>query len=132
MDGWIDGSVNARASLVAQMGKNLPATCETWIQSLDWEDPLEGMATHSSMLAWRIPMNRGVYRVTVHVITKSRRQGLLGATRHIQPECLPYLQIYGILVTMQKKTFLKLLKSYTASSKCVGFFSYQVLIFSNK
>ena len=35
---------------------NLPAVQETWVQSLDWEDPLEkGMATHSSILAWRIP-----------------------------------------------------------------------------
>ena len=43
-------------SLVAQMVKNLPATLETWIRSLDWEDPLEeGMATHSSILVWRIP-----------------------------------------------------------------------------
>ena len=45
-----------RASLVAQMVKHLPAMQETWVQSLDWEDPLEkGMATHSSILAWRIP-----------------------------------------------------------------------------
>ena len=44
------------ASLVAQMVKNLPAIWETWVQSLGWEDPLEeGMATHSSILAWRIP-----------------------------------------------------------------------------
>ena len=41
---------------MAQMIKNLPAVRETWIQSLSWEDPLdEGMATHSSVLAWRIP-----------------------------------------------------------------------------
>ena len=45
-----------RASLVAQMVKNPPAVQETWVQSLVWEDPLEkGMATHSSILAWRIP-----------------------------------------------------------------------------
>ena len=38
------------------MVKNLPAMQETWVQSLIWEDPLEkGMATHSSILAWRIP-----------------------------------------------------------------------------
>ena len=44
------------ASLMAQMVKNLPAMQETWVQSLGWEDPLEkGMATHSSILAWRIP-----------------------------------------------------------------------------
>ena len=44
------------ASLVAQLVKNLPALCETWVRSLGWEDPLEkGKATHSSILAWRIP-----------------------------------------------------------------------------
>ena len=44
------------ASFVAQLVKNLPAMQETWVQSLGWEDPLEeGMATHSSILAWRIP-----------------------------------------------------------------------------
>ena len=44
------------ASLVAQMEKNPPATQETWVQSLRWEEPLEeGMATHSSFLAWIIP-----------------------------------------------------------------------------
>jgi len=40
---------------VAQTVKNPPAVWETWVRSLDWEDPLEkGMATHSSILAWRI------------------------------------------------------------------------------
>ena len=44
------------------MVKNLPAMWETWVQSLGWEDPLEeGMATHSSILAWRIPMDRGAW-----------------------------------------------------------------------
>ena len=44
------------ASPVAQAVKNLPAMQETWVQSLSWEDPLEEeMATHSSILAWRIP-----------------------------------------------------------------------------
>ena len=44
------------ASLAAQMVKNLPALQKTWVRSLDWEDPLEeGMTTHSSILAWRIP-----------------------------------------------------------------------------
>ena len=43
-------------SLVAQLVKNLPAMPETWVRSLDWEDTLEkGKATHSSILAWRIP-----------------------------------------------------------------------------
>ena len=44
------------ASLVAQMIRNSPAVQETWVQSLGWKDPLEkGMATHSNILAWRIP-----------------------------------------------------------------------------
>ena len=44
------------ASLTAQLIKNLPAIWETWVQSLGWEDLLEkGKATHSSILAWRIP-----------------------------------------------------------------------------
>ena len=44
------------ASLVAQLVKNPPAMWETWVRSLGWEDPLEkGKATHSSILAWRIP-----------------------------------------------------------------------------
>ena len=48
--------VGAGASLVAQMVKNPPAVQETQVQSLAWEDPLEkGMATHSSILAWRFP-----------------------------------------------------------------------------
>ena len=45
-----------RASLAAQMVKNPPAMWETWVQSLGWEDLLEeGLATQSSILAWRIP-----------------------------------------------------------------------------
>ena len=44
------------ASLMAQLVKNPPSMQDTWVQSLGWEDPLEkGMATYSSILAWRIP-----------------------------------------------------------------------------
>ena len=47
-------------SLVAQMVKNLPVMRKTWLRPLGWEDSLEkGMATHSSILVWRIPMDRG-------------------------------------------------------------------------
>ena len=57
------------ASLVAQLVKNLPAMWETWVRSLGWEDPLEkGKATHSNILAWRIP------RATVHGVAKSQTQ----------------------------------------------------------
>ena len=55
------------ASLVAWKVKNPPAMQETWFPSLGWEHPLEeDMATYSSILAWRIPMNRGAPRATVH------------------------------------------------------------------
>ena len=48
------------------MVKNQPAMWETWVRSLGWEDPLEeGMAIHSSTLAWRTPMDRGAWRVAV-------------------------------------------------------------------
>ena len=61
------------ASLMAQTVKNLPAMQETWVQSLGWEDALEeGMATHSSILAWRIPMDRGAWWATVHGVAKSQ------------------------------------------------------------
>ena len=47
--------LKSRASLVAHLVKILPAMWETWVRSLGWEDPLEkGMATHSSIPAWRI------------------------------------------------------------------------------
>ena len=49
------------------MVKNLPAVCETWVWFLGWEDPLEeGIATYSSILAWRILMDRGAWQATVH------------------------------------------------------------------
>ena len=61
------------ASLVAQLVKKPPPMEETWIQSLGWEDPLqEGMETHSSILAWRIPIDRGAWWATVHGVAKSQ------------------------------------------------------------
>ena len=60
------------ASLVAQTVKNCPAMQETWVQLLGWEDPLEeGMAIHSSILSWRIPVDRGAWQATVHRVAKS-------------------------------------------------------------
>ena len=54
------------------MVKSTPAMRETWVQSLGGEDPLEeGMAIHSSILAWRIRMDRGAWWVMVHGVTKS-------------------------------------------------------------
>ena len=55
---------------MAQTIKNPPAMWKTWVQSLGWEDPLEkGMATHFSILAWRIPMDRGAWRAIIHGVT---------------------------------------------------------------
>ena len=70
------------ASLVAQMVKNLPAMRETWVQSLGWEDPLEeSTATHCSILAWRIPVNRGAWRAIVHGVAELDTTELL-STAH--------------------------------------------------
>ena len=53
------------------MVKNLSAMRDTWVRSLGWEDLLEeGMAIHSSILAWRIPMDRGAWQDTVHGVLK--------------------------------------------------------------
>ena len=61
------------AFLAPQLIKNLLAMRETWVQSLGSEDPLEeGMATRFSILAWRIPVDRGAWRAAVHGVTKSR------------------------------------------------------------
>ena len=61
--------------LVPQRVKNLSAMRETWVQFLGWEDPLEkGMAIHSSMLAWRIPMDRGAWQTALYGVTKSWTQ----------------------------------------------------------
>ena len=59
--------------MVAQAVKNPPAMRETWVQSLGCEDPLEeGMATHSSIPAWGISMDRGAWGDTIHGVAKSR------------------------------------------------------------
>ena len=53
------------------MVKNLPTMQKTWVQSLGWEDPLEeGMATYSSILVWRIPVDRGAWEARVHGVAK--------------------------------------------------------------
>ena len=63
------------ASLVAQTVKNLLVMRETWVQSMGWEDPLvEGRATHSSILAWGILMDRGTWQATVHGVSRSLTQ----------------------------------------------------------
>ena len=55
------------------MVKNPPAAQEDWLRSLGWEDsPEEGMATYSSILAWRIPMDRGAWWAVVYEVAKNR------------------------------------------------------------
>ena len=58
------------SNIIGLVVKNLlplQETSETWVQSLGWEDPQEeGMATHSSILAWRNPMDRGAWQAIVH------------------------------------------------------------------
>ena len=55
------------------MVKNLSAMQETWVRFLGQEDPLEKeMSTHISILAWRIPMDRGAWQATVHGVTRVR------------------------------------------------------------
>ena len=70
--GQVTQSKYSWASLVAQTVKNLAAMQETWVRSLGWKDLLEkGMATHYSILAWRIPMDRGAWQTTIHGVAKS-------------------------------------------------------------
>ena len=60
------------ASLMAHMVENLSAIQETRVRSVGWEDPMEkGLATHSNILPWRIPMDRGAWQATVHGVAKS-------------------------------------------------------------
>ena len=82
--GYTMVSVTVKASLVAQMVRNLPAMQEIWVQSLGWEEPLEkGMATHSAILAWRIPwtdeigglQSIGLPRVGRLTLSVSNKQG---------------------------------------------------------
>ena len=53
------------------MVKNLPAMQETWVRSLGWEDPLEKESNPLSVLAWRLPMDRGAWRATGHGVAES-------------------------------------------------------------
>ena len=66
-----------------QMVKNLPSVWETGVRSLDWEDPLEeDMATHSSILDWRMPTDRGVWWAIVSGLAESDMTGRL-STAHV-------------------------------------------------
>ena len=74
------------ASLVAQMVKNLPAMWKTWVWSLCSENHLEkGMATHSSILAWRILLDRRAWRATVHGVAESNTTEQLSTVMAEEP-----------------------------------------------
>ena len=97
-----------KASLVAQMVKNPPGMRETWVLSLGWEDPLEeGMATHSSILAWTIPMDKGAWRAQS---MGSQRVGQDWATKHYEAttvKTMCYLQEKNASKMYQKNSMGK-------------------------
>ena len=82
-----------------QMVKNLPAMRKTWVWKLGWEDPLkEGMAIHSSILAWRISMDRGAWEGTVQWGRKeSGTTEQLGTAYLQEPICSCLSNILGNL-----------------------------------
>ena len=135
------------AFLVAQMVKNLPAVWETWVPSLSWEDPLENnMATHPSILAWIIPLDRGAWWATVHGIPKSQtRLSAQHSTRRIylfvikdyslQCSCLEnprdgeawWVALYGVT---QSRTRLKWLSNSNSLTVTDLIYTYFIITFT--
>ena len=73
MDGRMISLPSGKKVKVAQLVKNPPAMQETLVRFLGWDDPLEeDVVTHSWILAWRVPLDRGAWRATVHGVTKSQ------------------------------------------------------------
>ena len=67
---------------MAQLVKNLPAMWESSVRSLHWKDPLEeDMATHSIIVAWRVPTDRGAWQATVHGFAESDTTERLSTTQ---------------------------------------------------
>ena len=82
------------ASLVAQWYKNPPAIQEMWVQSLGQEVPLEeGTTTHSSILGWRIPMDRGSWWATVHRVAKKSDKTEVTEHSHLH---IPHLDLLSL------------------------------------
>ena len=79
---------------MSQTVKNLPVMGQTWVQSLGWEYPLEkGMASHSSVLAWRVPKDKGAWQATVHVFAESDTTEQLSTQHSV---CVSWvLLVYG-------------------------------------
>ena len=100
------------------------STCKTWVWSLGWEELLEkGMTSHSSILAWRIPMNRGAWWATVHGITKSQTwlsdrvySTAQGDYNHCQPP-LPRASSLRILKSAKKQRSYKLSQCGSSGTK---------------
>ena len=87
------------------MVKNTTAIRETWARSLGWEDPLEKeMATHSYILAWRVPIDRGAWQATVPGVTESDTIERLSTTHHqnhsAKTSCIPALFLAPLLCLM--------------------------------
>ena len=88
------------------MAKNPPAMQETWVQFLVWKDLLEeGMANHSSILAWGIPMDRGAWQATVHGVAQSWTRLSDYARTHTQQKPTQYCK--AIILQLMNKCFLK-------------------------
>ena len=83
---------------------------QTWVPSLHWEDPLEeGMATHSSILAWKIPMDKGAWPATVHGIGQWNTAERLSTAQHkltlgwelgTYTSCLPWFPFLSPILEM--------------------------------
>ena len=90
------------ASLVAQMVKNLPTMQEPWVRSLGWDDPLEeGMATHSNILAWRIPLTEEPGRLQSMVSQRVRHDWV---TKHIYMLYM-HIHVSQMYITCQEMTY---------------------------
>ena len=84
------------------MVKNPPAMWEIWVRSLGWEDSLEkGKATHSSILAWRIPVDRGAWQVTVHGVTESDTTEQLSTAQALYNSSNPLLSVNTVIGFLQ-------------------------------
>ena len=101
---------------VAQMVKIRPAMWETWVWSLGWEDSLEeGMETHSSILAWRIPVDRGAWHPAVHRVAESDAAEWLSA--HTQwlnnkaPKTITVILTFKIFIEYRKTTIYARVKA---------------------
>ena len=110
-----------RASLVTQLVKNLPAMWETWVQSLDWEDPLEkGKTTHTSILGWRTHS----MDYMAHGVAKSWI-GLSGFHFHFPPNRIKQINFKKLYFKLRKLFYIRWLQIYLdATMLLIITFSY--------